>query len=292
MTMSSGHAPTVDELLRESVTALEAAGCPSPRLDAELLLAHATGRRREWLFAHPEYRPSTEELETYDKLIRRRSAREPVAYILGRREFWSMDFEVTPAALVPRPETELLVELATRRFDRESTISFADAGTGSGCIAAAVATELPLSRGIATDTSPAVLEVARRNLEKHGLCDRVEVIEADLLSPCQEESLDLVISNPPYVPSGVIDRLAEEVRLYEPRQALDGGPDGLRVIRRLLDQARTRLRPGGILLCELGSDLARRAVELCRGMGYRDAGIHRDLAGSARVLEARAPCRR
>lgn len=258
------------------------ASSETPRLDAELLLAHALGWGRARLIAEGRQPLALGQLGGYRQLVARRAALEPVAYIVGHREFYGLDFAVDRRVLVPRPETELLVELALafagQTFERFRIV---DVGTGSGCIAVALAVHLPEARVVAVDISPAALQVARRNVERHGVAERVRLAEGDLLAPL-DEPVDLLVSNPPYT---IVSEIDEGVRRHEPGGALDGGPDGLAVYRRLLAQAPAKLRPGGSLLLEIGATQADAVTELAR-QHFPKASIrlYRDLAGLDRVV--------
>ncbi|MBC7224049.1 MAG: peptide chain release factor N(5)-glutamine methyltransferase [Anaerolineae bacterium] len=269
---------------------LQAAGCDSPSLDAQLLLAHVLVWERSGVLAHPEAPLGDAAAERYRRLVARRARREPLAYIVARRAFWGMDLEVRPGVLVPRPETETLVEQALawalRRGGRTWGGVLADVGTGSGAVAVALARELPYARVWATDTSPEALWVAQANARRYGVAHRIRVVQGEWLAPVQGP-VDAIVSNPPYVPSGVLDRLAPEIARYEPRRALDGGPDGLAAYRQLLPQAARALSPGGAIFLEVGHDQADAVSDLLRGHfpGWRVVRF-RDLGGHWRVVAA------
>lgn len=280
---------SIAEALGEASARLAAAGCDTPRLDAEVLLAHVVGQGRAWLYAHPEYIPSTTQRNAYHTLLERRARREPVAYLTGSKEFYGLEFLVTPDVLIPRPETECLVEIALDWLATGPTEGFiVDVGTGSGAIAVTLAVHLAGAHILATDTSPAALAVARRNAARHGVAVRVDCVQADLLAPLAGE-LRLIVANPPYVSWAELDAAAPEVARYEPRHALDGGPDGLAVLDRLLAMASCRLSPGGTLLVEIGADQGERACALARDY-FPASGVEiaRDYAGRDRVLLVRA----
>ena len=277
---------TLVERVSEAARRLAEAGIDArdSAFDAEVLARHALdwdratylGRRREPAPAGFEGR--------FEGLVARRRRREPVARIIGRREFWGLDFEVTPAVLVPRPESELLVETALARLaDRNAPWAVADVGTGSGCLAIALARELPHARVTATDISPDALAVARRNAERHGVAERVAIRRADLLDGLPGP-FDLIVSNPPYIPDAVIGTLAPEVRLHEPPGALRGGPDGLDTVRRLAAAAAERLRPGGWLIVEVGAGQSADAAGIARRAGMRVADVRDDLQGIPRAV--------
>jgi len=280
-TIAAALARAVDQLRATSET---------PRLDAELLLAHALGWDRARLMAEGRQPLADAQQAAFRELVARRAVLEPVAYIVGHREFYGLDFAVDRRVLVPRPETELLVDLAlvfTRRtFKRSNVQTFerfqiADVGTGSGCIAVALAVHLPAARIAAIDVSREALAVARQNVERHGVADRVRLIEGDLLAPL-DGPVDLLVGNPPYT---ILSNIDEGVRRHEPRGALDGGPDGLDVYRRLLAQAPAKLRPGGAALLEIGAAQGAAVVELARQFfPAAETGVHKDLAGLDRVV--------
>jgi release factor glutamine methyltransferase len=241
-------------LLSEATNELKAAGCPTPRLDAEVLLMHACRLTRSQLIASLNDGVSQKEALHYRELIARRKKREPVAYLVGEKEFWSRSFLVNPDVLVPRPETEHLIETMLNHFPAtEDEYCFCDIGTGSGCIAITLACEFPHARIIGTDISMAALKVARKNAERHGVLERICFQKADMLTGINDRTprLDAIIANPPYVSIDEYPGLAPELR-FEPRQALTDKDDGLKYLRILLDQAADRLKPGGILVLEAG----------------------------------------
>jgi release factor glutamine methyltransferase len=256
-------------------------------LEAELLLMHALGLDRAHLYQRLTEPLSSEAIDAYRVVLERRVAREPLAYITGHREFFALDFETTRAALIPRPETETLVELAIafalERF-ADQPITIADVGTGSGVIAVALACELPLARIVATDVSADAIALARRNAARHDVADRIEFRGDDLLLPLAEP-VPMIAANLPYVTTAQWESSPPEIHDHEPRAALDGGPDGLDVIRRLLTQAPTRLAEVGGLFCEIGAGQGDSARELAREVFPRArVEVARDLAGRDRVL--------
>lgn len=254
-------------------------------LDAELLAREVLGWDRARLLASlNEPEPAGFE-EVFSPLLARRQRREPIAYIIGRREFWGLDFEVTPDVLIPRAETEFIVEEALRIPGIESRpcVLAADIGTGSGCVAVALAVSLPATRIVATDLSAAALRVASRNVERHGVGSRVTLVQADLMAGLRGP-FDLVVSNPPYVPTPSVGGLQHEIRRHEPRQAFDGGIDGLALVRRLLEEASTRLRPGGWLIFEFGysqEEDVEAAAATCDGLEVHHVAV--DLQGIPRT---------
>ena len=275
---------TVGAALRKSSQELELAS-PTPRLDAEVLLMHVCGIDRSSLITRHEMALTGVQQNRLADLVARRRRGEPVAYITGTREFWSMELSVSPATLIPRPETELLVEKALEHIPLDAACCIADLGTGSGAIALAIAGERPRCRVIATDHSPAALEVARSNAEKFNLTN-IEFREGDWFAPLAGETCDMILSNPPYIPAGDPHLTQGDVR-HEPVTALVSGNDGLDAIRHIARLAREFLRPDGWLLFEHGWDQGESVAALLRQQAYRDIVSHTDLAGHARVAVCR-----
>ncbi len=271
--------------LREAVAALTASS-PSPRLDAEVLLRHVTGCPAADLVARAGRVLTDDETRRLDALIARRQAGEPIAYLTGEREFWSMTFQITPAVLIPRPETELLVERALAHVPADARWTIVDAGTGSGAVALAIARERPRCRVIATDRSPEALGIARANAQRLNVTN-VEFFEGEWLEPLGRLSSEMVVSNPPYVRADDPHLNEGDVR-FEPTGALIGGPDGLDAIRALARQAFAHLMPGGWLLLEHGHDQAVAVAAILTEAGFCEIACHRDLAGHDRVTECRA----
>jgi len=317
-------AASVGEALRSATEWLRASGSRSPRLDAELLLAAALGIDRASLFRTPERRLAPQEAECFDGYLRRREAREPVAYIRGVRAFRTIELKVSPDVLIPRPETETLVEVALEALVDEARRAGApmragttdgasgevdgepdgaadpglvelvalDVGTGSGCIALALAAEDPLVHVVAVDVDEAAVEVARGNAARLGLGGRVDIACSDLFAGLSaEQRFDVIVSNPPYIPAAEYEALEPNVREYEPRLALHGGEDGLDVYRRLIVEAAPRLRPGGTLAVEVGAGQAAAVRALFAAAGaFAPAQERPDLGGIPRVVFAkRAP---
>ena len=273
---------TVQTALLQGVKLLEDAAIGVPRLTAEVLLAHALHRDRAYLFGHPEHELSENEWLHYGRYLHERMEGKPTQYLTGRQEFYGRDFRVTPAVLIPRPETEHVVETALRLAPRAPRIL--DVGTGSG----ALAVTLRLETGAAvwaTDISPAALEVAAQNAQR--LSASVAFVACDLMSAFADASMDLIVSNPPYVPLADAAGLQREVREWEPHQALFAGPTGLEIYERLVRDAERVLRPGGWLIMELGFNTGGRVAALFSGC-WRDLETVPDLAGIPRVLAARA----
>ncbi len=282
---------TIASRLQHTRTLLEESGIEAKEasLDAELLARKALGWDRARLLASlNEPEPAGFE-EAFSALVARRLRREPIAYIVGRREFWGLDFEVTPDVLIPRPETEFIVEEALRipGIGKRPCVLAADIGTGSGCVAVALAVSLAAARIVATDLSAAALRVASRNVERHGVGSRVTLVQTDLMAGLRGP-FDLVVSNPPYVPTTSVGGLQHEIRHHEPRQAFDGGMDGLALVRRLLEEASTRLRPGGWLIFEFGYSQEDdvEAAAACNGLEVDHVAV--DLQGIPRVAVIRS----
>jgi release factor glutamine methyltransferase len=239
---------TVREAIRQAATRLDL--LPTPQRDAELLLLRALGKDRAWLLTHPDDQLDDTLLDQYRGMIDRRARHEPMQYITGEQEFYGLPFHVTPAVLIPRPETEHLVEAAVSRLPADRPIRIADVGTGSGAIAVALAHALPQARITALDISPAALDLARKNATRHNLAHRINFRESDLLAAVQGEMFDAIVSNPPYVSTK--EELEKQVRDYEPSMALYAGESGLDIYQRLIPQSHAALKPGGWLIMEIG----------------------------------------
>jgi len=282
---------TVGRLLQWTAEYLKRHGSDSPRLDAEVLLAHARGCQRIELYTAFDDVPGEDVRAGFREMVRRRAEGMPVAYLVGHREFYSLDFHVTPDVLIPRPETECLVlrliELGRQRGS--GPLAICDVGTGSGNIAVAAAKHLPTAQLTAIDASPAALEVARRNAHRHGVADRIEFVVGNLLSALREESqFDFVVSNPPYVKESEFESLAADVRNYEPRAALVAGPRGTEIVERLAPQAADHLRPGGHLLLEVSPTTHDAVVALLAADPRFEPPVTiRDFSRLPRVVQAR-----
>jgi len=261
-------------------------GAADARLEAELLLSRTLGKSRAWLYAWPEHDVDDEQRAALERLVEARVRGEPIAYLTGQREFWSLDLAVTPDVLIPRPETELLVDLALARIPRDTSVHVADLGTGSGAIALAIARERPLARVLATDASAAALAVARGNAARLELRN-VEFAAGDWCSALAAERFDVIVSNPPYIASGDEHLGIGDLR-SEPMLALVSGPDGLDAIRQIVAQAPAHLRSGGWLLLEHGWDQGARVRELLGARGFLAIATERDNAGHERVTMAQA----
>lgn len=265
------------------------ANIASPRLEAQLLLAHALACTRTQLYMAYDKPLAEAELASYRALIKRRLAGENVSYLLGEQEFWGLPFYVDPNVLVPRADTETVIEVArARRADRAAPCRVLDLCTGSGAIAVALAKELPGAQVVATDVSEAAVAIARRNAERNKVADRVTVRQGDLFAPVAGETFDLIASNPPYIATAVIAGLAAEVR-GEPRLALDGGADGMAFYDRIAREGAAHLAPGGAIVLEHGFDQADAVRARLEGAGFRGVTLVMDLAKNPRVTWAIAP---
>ena len=311
--------------LKRGIAELRDANVPSYTLAAELLLLHVLGRDRAWLYAHPEELVPGLEAHRFLSLILRRTTGEPTQYITGKQEFWGLEFEVTPDVLIPRPETEHVIEVALDRLavreiraGRKQTLAgdglqIADVGTGSGCIAVALAKELPGARILATDISPAALAVARRNAARHAFSASIRFVECNLLNDAAISDtatsvvgarhaaplpgkiattgricgpFDLVVSNPPYVGRKEKETLMREVRDHEPELALYGGEEGYELYADLIAQAAQHLKPGGLLVLELGHNSLPAVQPLLDAPRWTNVAVTKDLAGIDRVIAA------
>jgi release factor glutamine methyltransferase len=280
---------TIGTLLNWTANFLLEKGCESPRVDAEVLLAHALGCKRIDLYGLRHGEPAGDAVrKQYRELIRKRMEGCPVAYLVGRKEFFSLEFEVSPAVLIPRPDTELVVMECLALAKSLPEPRLVDIGTGSGNLAVALAKQHKSARVSAVDVSADALAVASRNAQRHGVADRITFVQGDLFAPLGEEMFDFVVSNPPYIPHADVPRLPVGVRDYEPHMALDGGPDGFAVFERLVCEAQTHLQPGGWLIVEIGAPqeaTARSRLE--KQAAFELLPTVRDFAGHPRVLKAR-----
>jgi release factor glutamine methyltransferase len=273
--------------LTAAITRLTAEHVPSPRMNAELLLMFTLNCDRAYLYAHPERELSADEQTRYDAALAERARGVPAQYITGHQEFWGMDLIVTPAVLIPRPETEHVIEtvLDLAAVRKALPLRIADVGTGSGCIVLALAKELPQAEIHATDISAAALEVARANTARHQLESRVQFREADLLAGFEKDSFDFIVTNPPYVGESEEDQVQLEVRKFEPRSAVFAGHTGVEVIARLIPQAYAALKPGGWLVMEISGTIVEEVKGLLRD--WKDLLIRTDLQSIPRVVQAR-----
>jgi release factor glutamine methyltransferase len=285
--------------LSAAVERLEAAEIGSPRLNAETLMMFVLGVNRAYLYAHPELELSANEQSRYDEVVAQRSTGMPSQYITGHQEFWGLDFVVTPAVLIPRPETEHLVEtvleLVREQQEQLATRStLVDVGTGSGCVGLALANELPFVQVYATDISPDALEIAKANAARLQLDGRVQFLHCDVLKPVDPKpsddvlhDLDFVVSNPPYVAYSEADKVQRSVKEFEPQEAVFAGEHGLDIIIRLIAEAHAALKSGGWLAMEIGYSMRDQVVELLSPTLWEDVRVVPDLQGIPRVIAAR-----
>ena len=286
---------TLRDILQSAIDSLTDGRVPSPRLNAELLLMFTLGCDRAYLYAHPERQLTADEQASYEQALSQRSRGVPTQYITGHQEFWGMDFIVTPAVLIPRPETEHVIETVLelvhsgrsgvgRAPSPANPNRIVDVGTGSGCIALALAQELPHAEIHATDISPDALEIAEANAARHQLASRIIFHDTDLLQGLESSFFDFVVSNPPYVGESEADQVQLEVRKFEPRNAIFAGPTGLEVIEHLIPAARAALRPGGWLVMEISGTIAEGVKSLLES--WDCVQIKNDLQGIPRVATA------
>lgn len=273
---------TIAALLAQAAGIL---GTDAARLEAEILLAACLDKPRSHLYAWPEREVEPQLQERFAALISRRALGEPIAYLLGQREFWSLPLTVTPQTLIPRPETETLVALALEKMPEDAPLRIADLGTGTGAITLAIARERPRSKVIATDISPAALSVAKNNAARFGL-DNVRFVCGSWCRALSVDAFDFILSNPPYVAESD-PHLREGDLRFEPRKALAAGPEGLDELRQLIPGAHDRLRTDGWLIVEHGYDQGERVMQLMRTQGFREISDHADTAGLSRVTMGR-----
>ena len=273
------------QALHAGVDRLQAAHVGSPRMNAELLAMFVLGCDRAYLYAHGERPLTKDEIARYDDALGERARGVPAQYITGHQEFWGMDLIVSPAVLIPRPETEHIIETVLELAREHPPLRLVDVGTGSGCIALALAKELPQAEIQATDISPEALEIARANAARHQLEQRIQFHQADLLAAVEEGPFDYVVSNPPYIGEWEADSVEAQVRRFEPSLALFAGPSGLEVFARLIPQARAALKSGGWLVMEMGHSSRDQVCELLKD--WEEIRITNDLQGIARVVAAR-----
>ena len=286
---------SIAQAIVEAAQVLRKAGVPEARREAGSLLAHVVGRDRTFLITHADDTLAVDEVQRYDELITRRAAGEPLQYLTGEQEFYGLDFEVTPDVLIPRPETELLIEKARVLLKEKGQPQITDAplicdvGTGTGCIAITLLHEMPRARAVALDISTGALRVAARNAARHNVGERLTLIESDCFAALEPASaqFDLIASNPPYIDEADLDDLQREVREHEPRIALTPGADGLRMIRRLLADAPRFVKPDGHLLIEIGYDQHAAVMQMIDARTWQLLDIYKDLQGIPRTVALR-----
>ena len=282
---------TIQRILEWTTGFLRQKGIESPRVEAELLLAHARKCPRIRLYMDFNSVLSDAERAAMRELVQRRAKREPIAWIIGSREFYGRSFEVGPAVLIPRPETETLVDVCLELLNKTEPVRIIEVGAGSGCISISLALQRPDSTFAASDISEPALEIARRNAQKHNVAERIQFVAGSALQPFldQPRSWDAIVSNPPYIRDDEKDSLAPEIRDHEPPHALFAGTDGLDVVRLILAHAARLLKPGGFIALELDPAQCSTACQLLLDAGFTETRIHTDLAGLSRVVSAKLP---
>ena len=287
-------ASTLQDALQRAALRLRQAGIENSRFEAGVLLAYILGVSREHVLLHAAQFLADSEEAQFMALVERRCHREPMAYLTGHREFWSLEFAVNPHVLIPRPETEGIIEQLIRIAGdaaSEKELSILDLGTGSGILAVTAAVEFPRARVTATDVSADALSVARGNARHHGVANRMEFLQRDMMGDDgwpQPAGYDFILSNPPYIPTADLDGLMPDIRDYEPPGALDGGPDGLIFYRNMIPRVLEGLKPGGSLILEVGDGQAGAVADLIEGQtGFDKIAIHQDLSGTGRIVSAR-----
>ena len=276
---------TIGDHVARATGRLKAAGIDRPRREARLLLAHSFGKSVEWLVAHDDERIETP--APFENAVRRREAREPLSHILGEREFWSLRFQVNASVLDPRPDSETLVAAVLAQYPEPDTVvKIADLGTGSGCLLLSILSERPGAEGVGVDISESALSIARENAQRFGLAARANFIQSDWESRLGG-NFDIVVSNPPYIPTAAIDDLAPEVARFEPRGALDGGADGLDAYRHIAAVLPRILKPNGLVALEIGQGQDASVTRILRDGGIRIVGLEKDLAGIPRCVLGR-----
>lgn len=278
---------SIAEAASEAAKILRLSGVQEARREAASLLAHAISRERAFLLTHPEHQLAPSDVSRFRQLVARRAAGEPLQYIKGRQEFFGLEFEVTPDVLIPRPETELLVETALPLLDEcDEPPLVCDVGTGSGCISVAILHERARARAVGLDISPRALSVAARNAARHNVASRLKLVSSDCFAALDysRPRFTMIVSNPPYVAEDALSGLQREVRDQEPRIALTPGPDGLRIIRKLLKDAPRYLLPGGHFLLEIGFDQHAAVTQLIEARVWTLLDIHKDLQGIPRTV--------
>lgn len=283
--VTSDDAWTVKKVLDWTIEYLKERGSETPRLDAEVLLAFSRKCQRIQLYTQFDQPLSEAERSLMRSLVKRRAAAEPVAYLVGHREFFSLDFIIEPGVFIPRPDTETLVATALDLLKPLNSPRVLELCTGSGCVPIAIARNHATVQITTVEKNPAPFSVAQRNIEKHSVTNRVKLLQGDLFEPVEcDKAFDLIVSNPPYIPREEIETLEADVRDHEPRPALDGGEDGFDTIRILIDQSPQYLKQGGWLLFELSPEQSEQACEMMRDGGFASVRTEADLSGQARVV--------
>jgi len=276
----------IAEALKSGAETLQAASIALPEREAASLLRHVLKCDAAYLYAHSDERLNAVASILYKAVLKRRAAHEPFQLITGAQEFSGLEFKVTPDVLIPRPETEILVENAIQEYRRRDDIRFCEVGVGSGCISIALLMHLQSANAVGLDISEAALQVAAENAEKHAVSQRFDLKRSDVFEAVTGEKFDLIVSNPPYIPNGDLATLQEEVRLFEPKTALDGGDDGLDVVRRLIAESPKYLNSGGLLYIEIGWDQSERVGKMLDRSTWNGFEFLPDLQGIPRILKA------
>lgn len=279
--------PTVSEIIIDAASVLHNSEISEPHREAKSLLAFALGKDQTFLVAHSEYELSAEEANRFQSFLNRRASREPFQYITGRQEFYGLDFEVTPDVLIPRPETELIVENAIETLRETENSCFCEVGVGSGCISVAILHAVKTARAIGLDVSESALKVAARNAARHRVSERFELKVSDVFADFRNETFDLIVSNPPYIPLKDIENLQAEVRDYEPLNALTDNSDGLSIIEKIIADAPRFLKSEGSLLMEIGHDQSEKVLQKFSPKSWQRVEILPDLQGIPRMIWAR-----
>ncbi len=277
----------ISQAITRAASILDKNGVPNPLREARSLLLHVLERETAYVVAHPEYRLTENESIDFEAVLRRRASREPFQYITGRQEFYGLEFEVAPGVLIPRPETEILVEAAISLLNAADKPRFCEVGIGSGCIAISILYKILDAQAVGVDISRAALELTARNATKHGVGDRLTLREADMFAGLGKFNFDLILSNPPYIPESDLESLQAEVGGFEPHSALFGGADGLDIIKLLIANAPRFLKSGGFLLIEIGFGQAASVKGLFGSSFWKDIVFLPDLQGIPRIVRAR-----
>ena len=278
---------SIAETLAGAESILSASGIAEPRREAISLLTLATKKDRTFFYTHPDHAVTRDEAALLDAFLQRRASREPLQYISGVQEFYGLEFDVTPDVLIPRPETEMVVERAIEILLQQNGGRFCEVGVGSGCISISILHHRPNSTAVGLDVSSAALQVARRNAQKHDVAGRLDLTDSDVFSALVDEKFDMIVSNPPYVPMRDIDGLQAEVRDFEPHSALTDGCDGLSIIRTIAGEAPKFLLPGGSLLMEIGFNQFSEVVKMFDSARWQETELFPDLQGIPRLVHSR-----
>jgi release factor glutamine methyltransferase len=277
----------ISEHLKRATEILQTSGIAEPRKEASSLLAFALKKNQTFLIAHSEHEPSAEEEKLFQSILDRRAKREPFQYITGRQEFYGLEFEVTPDVLIPRPETELIVENAIEILCGKPSASICEIGVGSGCISISILHEVKTANAIGLDISEKALEIAQRNAQLHHVAERVSFKSSNIFDELKDEKFDLIVSNPPYIPLADIENLQAEVRDFEPLNALTDDRNGLSIIKKIIDRSPDFLKPDGFLLMEIGFGQSEKVREMFSSNIWQTIEFLNDLQGIPRTVKAR-----